>query len=151
MSEQMTVEGSMSALAPSTRASVTGRVVGYWVCTVLIALSFLFGGASDVLRSPQVIEGLARLGYPAHFATILGVWKILGAAVILLPGFPRIKEWAYAGMVFDLTGAAFTHAVIGDSDAWMGNTAHIITPLVLAALALGSWALRPESRTLKVI
>ncbi len=149
MSEHLTGEDAIHALPPATTRSLTARSVGYWICTVLIALSFLSGGASDVLRSPQVIEGMAHLGYPAHFATFLGVWKILGAVAILVPGFPRLKEWAYAGMIFDLTGAAFAHAVVGDSDAWMSNRGHILAPLVLAALAVASWALRPEGRKIK--
>lgn len=76
------------------------------------------------------------------------MWKILGACAILAPGLPRLKEWAYAGMFFDLTGAAVAHAIVGDSDAWMGNAGHVIAPLVIVTLVVVSWALRPESRTL---
>ena len=82
------------------------RNIGYWVATGLVALGFAFGGIMDVMRSPEVVAGMAHLGYPAYFATLLGIWKILGAIAILAPGFPRVKEWAYAGMFFDLTGAA---------------------------------------------
>jgi uncharacterized membrane protein YphA (DoxX/SURF4 family) len=149
MSDQSTPEGILHALPLSPRKAVNARLVGYWVCTALIALSFLSGGAADLMRSPQVVQGMTNLGYPAHFATILGFWKVLGGAAILAPGLPRLKEWAYAGMIFDLTGAAMAHAAAGDSDAWMGNVGHIITPLVLAALVVGSWALRPESRKMK--
>ena len=86
------------------------------------------------------------LGYPAHFVAILGVWKVLGACAILVPRLPRLKEWAYAGMIFDLTGGAIAHASVGDGDAWMGNVGHIVTPLVIASFVAASWALRPKDR-----
>ncbi len=123
--------------------SMKARTVGYWVCTVLIALAFLSGGVGQLLRSPQTVEGITHLGYPVYFLIILGVWKILGGIAILLPGFPLLKEWAYAGMIFDLTGASASHVAAGD------DVRHILVPLVLAALVVGSWALRPEGRRLQ--
>jgi uncharacterized membrane protein YphA (DoxX/SURF4 family) len=119
------------------------KAVGYWICTVLIGFSFLSGGVVYVLRVPQVVEGVTDLGYPIHFLVFLGVWKVLGAIAILLPGLPLLKEWAYAGMIFDLTGAAVAHSATGD------DVRHIVTPLVLSVLVLAAWALRPESRKLK--
>ena len=119
------------------------RVIGYWVCTVLVGLAFLSGGIVDVLHLPQALEGMTHLGYPPYFMTILGVWKVLGALAILLPRLPLLKEWAYAGMIFDLTGASASHIAVGD------DVGHIVTPLVLVALTVGSWALRPEGRRLK--
>jgi len=119
------------------------RAVGYWICTVLIGLSFLSGGAAHLLRAPQVVEGMTHLGYPLHFVTLLGIWKVLGGAAVLLPGFALLKEWAYAGMIFDLTGAAAAHAASGD------DVRHILVPLVLAVLVVASWALRPEGRKLQ--
>jgi uncharacterized membrane protein YphA (DoxX/SURF4 family) len=121
------------------------KAVAYWICTVLIALSFLSGGAVDLLRLPQAVEGMTHLGYPVYFMIILGFWKVLGAIVVLLPRFPLVKEWAYAGMIFDLTGASASHVAVGD------DARHIVTPLVLAALAVASWALRPEGRKLKEV
>jgi uncharacterized membrane protein YphA (DoxX/SURF4 family) len=118
------------------------RNIGYWVATGLLGLAFLAGGAGDLSRSPQVLEGMAHLGYPVYFATILGVWKVLGAVALLAPRFPRLKEWAYAGIFFDLTGASISHAASGD------DAGKVITPLVLLAIAAASWALRPESRKL---
>jgi uncharacterized membrane protein YphA (DoxX/SURF4 family) len=119
------------------------RAVGYWICTVLIALAFLSGGIGQLLRSPQTVEGITQLGYPVYFLTILGVWKVLGGITVLVPGFPLLKEWAYAGMIFDLTGASASHLAAGD------DVRHILVPLVLAALVAGSWALRPEGRRLQ--
>jgi len=114
----------------------------YWVCTVLVAFAFLSGGVSELMRAPQVVQGMTQLGYPIYFITILGVWKVLGGGVILLPRFPLVKEWAYAGMVFDLTGASASHFSTGDS------VRHIVTPLLITVLVVGSWALRPQSRRL---
>ncbi|HXO18647.1 MAG TPA: DoxX family protein [Thermoanaerobaculia bacterium] len=119
------------------------RAVGYWICTALIAFAFLSGGVVDVMRPQQALEGMTHLGYPPYFMIILGVWKILGGVVILLPGFALPKEWAYAGMIFDLTGASASHFATGD------DVRHIVVPLVLAVLVVASWALRPESRRLK--
>ncbi|MDC3955244.1 DoxX family protein [Polyangium jinanense] len=118
------------------------RTIGYWAATGLLAFAFAAGGVGDLSGAPQVLEGMTHLGYPAYFATILGVWKVLGAVALLAPRFPRLKEWAYAGIFFDLTGAAASHAASGDP------AGKVITPLVLVAIAAASWALRPESRKL---
>jgi uncharacterized membrane protein YphA (DoxX/SURF4 family) len=121
---------------------VNYRNIGYWAATGLTAFAFVFGGVMDVMLSPDVVAGLAHLGYPAYFGAIIGVWKVLGALAIVVPGFARVKEWAYAGMFFDLTGASVSHAVSGDP---VGN---VITPLVLLAIMVASYLLRPESRRL---
>jgi uncharacterized membrane protein YphA (DoxX/SURF4 family) len=118
------------------------QAVGYWICTILVALSFLSGGVADLWRPQQALEGMTHLGYPAYFMLILGAWKVLGGGAILLPGLRRLKEWAYAGMIFDLTGASASHIATGD------DLRHILVPLALAALVLASWALRPASRKL---
>lgn len=114
--------------------------IGYWAATGLVALAFAFGGALDLARTPEVEAGMTRLGYPVYVATLLGFWKVLGAIAIVVPRFPRLKEWAYAGMVFDLTGAAASHAAVGDP------ATNVVVPLVLLLLVAGSWALRTEGR-----
>ena len=121
---------------------MNGKNIGYWITTALVALAFLSGGVMDASRNADVQAGMSHLGYPLYFALILGVWKFLGGVAILAPGFARLKEWAYAGIAFDLTGAAFSHASSGD------GAAKIITPLVILAIAAASWALRPASRKL---
>lgn len=118
--------------------------IGYWAATSLVALAFAAGGAMDLSGAPPALESMAKLGYPAYLASLLGVWKVLGVVAVLAPRFPRLKEWAYAGMFFDLTGAAVSHAASGDA---MGK---VVTPLVLLSLVFVSWALRPQGRTLKV-
>src|SRR5712664_1094858 len=119
------------------------KAVSYLICTVLIAFSFLSGGVVYLMRVPDVIEGVTHLGYPLHYVTFLGVWKVLGGVAILLPGFALLKEWAYAGMIFDLTGASVAHVAAGD------DVRHIVTPIVVCVVVVASWALRPESRKLK--
>lgn len=119
-----------------------GKVIGYWVATVLVALALGSGGVAQLMHAPQSIEGMRQLGYPVYFSTILGFWKVAALVALLAPGFPRLKEWAYAGAFFDLTGAAASHAFSGSA------VAHIVSPLLFAALTVLSWALRPTSRTL---
>jgi len=118
------------------------RTVGYWITTGLVALAFAFGGVADLARFPDVVAGLAHLGYPAYLAGLLGIWKVLGASAIVAPGTARLKEWAYAGMFFDLSGAAYSHAASGDP------AGKILTPLVLLGLVAASWALRSDARVL---
>src|SRR5215813_12394079 len=103
-----------SALSPDDsklrEIAMKMRPIAYWITTALTAFVFLSGGAADVARPSFVMEGMTQLGYPPYFVLILGVWKVLGGIVVLAPRLPRLKEWAYAGMVFDLTGAAASHA-----------------------------------------
>lgn len=118
------------------------KTIAYWLTTALVAFAFAAGGLLDLVRAPNVVAVMTHLGYPAYVATILGVWKVLGAAAIVAPGLPRLKEWAYAGIAFDLTGAAFSHAAVGDP------VGPVLTPLVILGLAAASWSLRPHSRKL---
>jgi hypothetical protein len=90
-----------------------------------------------------VAAATLALGYPPYLLIILGGWKLLSAPALLAPGLPRLKEWAYAGIFFDLTGAAASHAFSGDP------TGKVATPLVLLLTAATSWALRPASRAWK--
>src|SRR5262245_46214880 len=116
---------------------------GYWVITILVAFFIGSGGFAELAHVQGNVEGLVQLGYPPYFATIIGFWKVLGAIAILVPGFPRLKEWAYAGIFFNMTGAAAT-GIFTHSAAW-----HVVVDLILAALTVASWALRPASRRLE--
>ena len=118
------------------------RNVGYWVATATVAFAFGVGGAFDLSGAPEVVAAIEHLGYPAYFATLIGVWKLLGAVAVLVPRLPRVKEWAYAGMFFDLTGAAISHAAAGD------GAQAVVTPLVVLAFVVASYLLRSESRRL---
>ena len=124
------------------------KLVLYWIATTLIALETLVGGIVDLTRGranvvsgPYVADIVTGLGYPAYILAILGIWKILGAITLMMPGFLRLKEWAYAGIVFELIGAAASQAV-------RGNASDITAPVVLLGLALASWGLRPPNRIL---
>ncbi len=115
------------------------RIVAYWVATVLVAAELGVGGVWDLLRIPYVRGVIEQLGYPTYFLVILGVWKVPGAVALLVPRFPRLKEWAYAGAVFTYTGAVASHLTVRDG-------AGAVWPCVFAVLAAASWALRPPAR-----
>lgn len=123
-------------------AESKGRTIGYWVATGLTGLGFLAGGLGDALAPPEVVEVFTKLGYPTYLLRFLGIAQLLGAITILAPRLPRLKEWAYAGIAFDLLGAAYSHAANGDS---IGD---VVTPLVLLAIAMTSYFLRPADRRL---
>src|SRR6476646_11629437 len=112
------------------------KTAAFWATTILGPTSFVIGGVLGLVGGPDVVESTRHLGYPLYFVTILSTWKLLGAIAITAPRLPRVKEWAYAGFVFDLTAAAASHAAVGDS------AGDIISPLVFLALVLASWALR---------
>jgi hypothetical protein len=112
---------------------------GYWASTILIAFVFLSGGALSLAGAEGPSQGMVELGYPLYFVMILGIAKVLGGIAILAPRFPRLKEWAYAGIVFDLLGASASHAAIGHP------VGKVIAPLVVLGIAALSYALRPEA------
>jgi uncharacterized membrane protein YphA (DoxX/SURF4 family) len=120
----------------------TTKVIAYWTTTGLVALAMLSGGIAELARRPETINGMRELGYPVYFVMILGFWKVLGSVALVIPKFPRLKEWAYAGIFFNMTGAAVSH-VVSQSAAW-----HVAVTLGLAALTVASWGLRPATRTL---
>ena len=126
-----------------TKFNARGHVIAYWVTTALVVFELALGGVWDVLRVPQVRGLNERLGYPLYFLVILGIWKLLGAIALIIPRFPRLKEWAYAGVFFDLTGAVASLSASGLIDA--GTATY---PIVMTGVAIATWALRPPSRRL---
>jgi uncharacterized membrane protein YphA (DoxX/SURF4 family) len=116
------------------------RTVGYWVATAIVAGELAVGAVWDILRIPYVRRIIAHLGYPEYFLVIMGVWKLPGAVVLLLPRCPRLKEWAYAGAFFVYSGAAISHLAVGDG---AGPTA---APIAFAGLTVASWVLRAPDR-----
>lgn len=119
------------------------RLTGYWITTVLSALLFTVPGLGLLGRVSHFTDDMTHLGYPLYFLTFLGVWKVLGAVAILIPGFPRVKEWAYAGMIFDLSGAVVSRAVMSE------GAVKVIVPFVIGCIVVTSWALRPDGRSLR--
>jgi hypothetical protein len=120
------------------------KLIGYWVTTLLGPASFVVGGTLFLTQGEQQVATLAHLGYPAYLLYILGLWKWLGAVAVVIPGLPLLKEWAYAGFFFELTGAAASHAFAGDGPG------QILQPIIFLALVMASWALRPASRRISV-
>jgi len=112
----------------------------YWIATSLLAVGMLQSGIFAVLRSKQWVDLVTNLGYPVYFLSILGVWKILGVIAILIPRFTLVKEWAYAGFFFAMTGALVSHLVMGD-----GGKA-IFAPLFQIIFIILSWFFRPLDR-----
>jgi hypothetical protein len=125
------------------------KKIVYWTTTALVAFFIGSGGVAQLAHAQASVDGFVRiLHYPAYFVTILGFWKVAGAIAILIPRYPRLKEWAYAGIFFDLTGAAASCAAVGGYGAY---GFHIIAPLLIAVLTVASWALRPDSRKIGVL
>lgn len=121
---------------------MNAKTISYWATLVLFSIALGFGGVADLMKNPEIMESMKKLGYPEYLATILGFWKVCGVIAILLPGLGLVKEWAYAGFFFDLTGASASHAMVQD------DLSKVIIPLVILALGGCSWMLRPESRRL---
>ena len=122
--------------------SFNPRTILYWAATAVVALALTGGAVAQLSGAPEAVATLEHLGYPPYVATLIGFWKGLGLVALLIPRFERLKEWAYAGMFFNFTGAAVSHAATGDS---LGQ---IFIPLVILGFVMASWALRPASRRL---
>ena len=118
----------------------------YWIATIWLSLGMLSTGIVQLLKmkgdSPGSLDSMTHLGYPAYFVTILGICKILGVVVLLLPKFPLLKEWAYAGFFFMMSGAIFTHIAAGSP------LSEIFPSLLLLILVVISWYFRPADRKL---
>jgi hypothetical protein len=115
----------------------------YWIFTAWLALGMLSTGIVQLLKGKSGAGGadsITHLGYPGYFLTILGVWKLLGVVAVLIPKFPLLKEWAYAGFFFAMSGAIFSHIALGNPMKEM------FPPLLLLALTVVSWYFRPPDR-----
>ncbi len=118
-----------------------GRKIAYWVSTGLLAAMSAFAALSYLSGSAQAVEGFAHVGYPQQLRIILGIAKLLGAIVLVIPGVPRFKEWAYAGFTFAWISAFIAHYLAHDGP-------RAFTPLVLLALLAVSYVTRPSNRAL---
>ena len=124
----------------------TNKII-YWTATLWLALGMLSTGALQLFKaqaegalSPPGVYGITHLGYPVYFLTILGIWKILGAVALLIPKFPLLKEWAYAGFFFAMSGAVYSHISVGDP------VKANFPALLLLILTVISWYFRPAER-----
>lgn len=112
----------------------------YWIATGWLALGMLSTGIVQLLKTKEEVDLFTHLGYPLYFLTLLAVWKILGVMAVLIPKFPLLKEWAYAGFFFAMTGAVISHLVCGDA------AKDLFGPLLLLLLTVVSWYFRPSNR-----
>ena len=133
-------------------AGKAGKII-YWISTVWLSLGMLSTGTMQLLKvrgqggtgSPGGIESMAHLGYPVYLMTILGIWKILGVLALLIPKFPLLKEWAYAGFFFIMSGAVISHIELGDP------VSELFPSLLLLILTVVSWYFRPMGRKINFV
>jgi uncharacterized membrane protein YphA (DoxX/SURF4 family) len=114
--------------------------IWYWIVTAILSFCIFSGGLAQALQLKEVLQGFKPLGYPNYFISLIGIWKMLGVIAILIPKFKLLKEWAYAGIFFVMSGAVISHIASNDV------TAQIISPVLLAVLTVLSWYLRPLNR-----
>ncbi|MCW3103117.1 MAG: hypothetical protein JWO09_1557 [Bacteroidetes bacterium] len=114
----------------------------YWVATIWLSLGMVSTGIVQLLKVQEEADMFAHLGYPLYFLTILGIWKLLGVIAVLVPKFPLLKEWAYAGFFFAMSGAVFSHLAVGD------GAKEFFGPVLLLVLTVVSWYFRPADRKL---
>jgi hypothetical protein len=112
----------------------------YWISTIWLALGMLAGGLQQIFHTKGFVDIIVHLGYPLYFLYIIGVWKILGVIAILIPKFGLLKEWAYAGFFFAMSGGVFSHIASGDS------MNEIVPSLALLILTVVSWYFRPAEK-----
>ncbi len=121
------------------------KLIWYWIITALLSFFIFSGGLAQALLLKKVVDGFKPLGYPTYFISLIGIWKMLGIIAILVPKFKLLKEWAYAGIFFTMTGAVISHIASNDVSA------QIIAPGVLAIFTVLSWYLRPVDRKIVVV
>ena len=118
----------------------TNKII-YWVATALLSVGMLGSGLAQVFQVKDMVALAAPLGYPAYFLSIIGAWKVLGVIAILLPGFKLLKEWAYAGLFFVMTGALISHIACGVHDI-----RDVLAPVMQTIFIIFSWYFRPADR-----
>lgn len=133
--------GRTPKFRPATSPSLRRRIA-YWAATAVIVAECLVGGTYDLFRLRPFFPMLAQLGYPPYLSTILGVAKILAGVALAVPGFARLKEWAYAGIMINMLGAAASWVAIGHGPS------DFVPPLAFGAIAFLSWVTRPPGRRL---
>lgn len=116
----------------------------YWVATIWLSLGMASTGIVQLIRMDEEVEKMNALGYPSYFLSIIGIWKLLGVVAVLIPKFPLIKEWAYAGFFFLMSGAIFTHLAVGD------EAVEYFGPTLLLVLTIVSWYFRPTDRKISI-
>jgi hypothetical protein len=121
------------------------KLIWYWVITAILSFCLFSGGLAQAVQVKGVVQGFKPLGYPDYFISLIGVWKVLGIIAILIPKFKLLKEWAYAGLFFVMSGAVISHIASGDVSV------QIIAPILLAVFTVLSWYLRPTDRKISSV
>ncbi len=114
----------------------------YWIATIWLGVAMLASGVQQIFHNKSFVDIIVPLGYPIYFLTILGVWKILGVVALLIPKFPLLKEWAYAGFFFAMSGAFFSHIASGNS------LSEVFPSLILLIIIVVSWYYRPVDKNI---
>ena len=117
----------------------------YWVSTIWLGLGMTSTAIVQLLKMKEEVDMMSHLGYPIYFLNVIGVWKILGVVAVLVPRFPLIKEWAYAGFFFIMSGALYSHLALGD------EAKEFFGPALLIILTIVSWYFRPAERKLILV
>lgn len=123
--------------------SSRSKLITYWIITGLLVAGMFSGGLAQLLGAQWNKDGFIHLGYPVYFMHLVGTWKVLGVIALLVPGYPRLKEWAYAGFFFVMTGAVISHLASGD------GVQGVIYQSIFVILIVLSWWLRPASRRIE--
>jgi len=123
----------------ATNTKKSHRVI-YWIATVWLALGMTATGIVQLMHQKEEAAMMAHLGYPLYFLTLLGIWKLLGVIAVLMPRLPLLKEWAYAGFFFAMSGAVFSHFASGSAPK------EFFGPILLLLLTVLSWYFRPADR-----
>jgi hypothetical protein len=129
----------MTKRTDSTRSTKLTKII-YWIATLWLALGMLSTGIVQLIQLEEEVSMMNHLGYPLYLLSMLGTWKILGVIAVLMPRFPLLKEWAYAGFFFAMSGAVVSHIVLGD------EAKELFGPVLLIVLTVVSWYFRPASR-----
>lgn len=116
----------------------------YWMATIFLSIGMLAGGIQQMLQIGGYNEIVSNLGYPLYFLSIIGVWKILGVIAILIPKYQLLKEWAYAGFFFVMSGAFISHLAVGQAFT------EVIPSLTLLIVIVLSWYFRPADRKIQI-
>lgn len=123
-----------------------GKLIIYWIATALLSFGMFGSGLAQIFQAKDMVDLVVPLGYPLYFLRIIGVWKVLAVVAILMPGFKLLKEWAYAGLFFVMTGAFISHLASGHD-----SIAELIGPFMQTIFIILSWYCRPASRKIVAV
>jgi hypothetical protein len=125
-----------------TKTTTKRNKIIYWIATCWLALGMTATGIVQLIKMKEEVDKMTFLGYPIYLLTLLGIWKMLGVITVLIPKFPLLKEWAYAGFFFAMSGAVFSHVASGSA------AKELFGPILLIVLTVVSWYFRPADRKL---